>query len=262
MQLIKSIVGNIFRVFDMATMSGVYALPFLAAVAYLVLSKDNKELIKKVLVPCMVGAVLLLSPMIGYIAEKINSDTRVLRLYWTIPFDILVLYCAVELLFRIKNPIKKIAFLSIVFMGLVCFSRQQNLTYPKVEQKWPWVKAENLFKVPQPVYELCNIIQGEQQGEECRAAFPFELSMYVRQYDASIMLSYGEAWAATDNACFDAINASNIDLRQVESAAVEDDLDYIVLEQSKILSGAFSCYQEIGTVQDEEETYVLYKYMK
>lgn len=261
MQLIKSTLDNVSRLFDMATLSGVYALPFLAAVAYLLLAgnEKNKKAIKLLLVPCAVAIILLFSPLIGLAAGSVNNYTRMLRFYWTIPFDIVVLYAAVDILFKLKTPLKKGTFVAAVCLGLLCFSRQQNMTYPKVEQKWPWVKAENLYKVPQSVYELCNMIQAEQQGKECRAAFPFELAMCVRQYDASIYMAYGEAWPESDNACFDAINADAINLNDVEQAALDEDLDYIVLEQSKIDSGAMSAYTEIGEVSDEAETYVLYQ---
>jgi hypothetical protein len=262
MEKIKTYLDYSFRVFDIATMKGIYLLLFIGAGIYLMLTeKEHRDKnVQKLLLSGAIAIILLLSPLLGAFAGK-QVDTRVLRLYWAIPFEFVVLYCIVDILFRFKEPLKKGVFICAVLLGIMALSRQDNLTYPKVEQRWPWTKAENLYKIPQPVYELCNIIKSEQNGEACRAVFPFEYAYYVRQYDASIDLPYSFYWEPSDVPCFDAINADEIDLDEVGETTLDEDLDYIVVDKNKIARGSLEKYNyaELDEVQAEDTTYVIYQ---
>ena len=207
--------------------------------------------------------LLLLSPLLGAFAGN-QVDTRVLRLYWATPFEFVVLYCIIDVLYRFERPLKKVLFICVITFGLMALSRQDNLTYPKVEQKWPWVKAENLYKVPQSVYELCNRIEEEENWQGCKAAFPFELCYYVRQYDATIEMPYGYYWEVPEVPIFAAINADEINLNEVGQMASNIRLDYVVLDNSKIAEGTLQKYHyiEFDTVQGNGTTYVIYQYTK
>ena len=85
--------------------------------------------------------------------------------------------------------------------------------------------------------------------------------MYVRQYDATIMMPYGSysEWRNFQSPCFGPINGDQINLDEVEQVALEDGLDYFVLDQSKIVSGSLVNYAEIDSVQDGETYYGVYK---
>ena len=115
--------------------------------------------------------------------------------------------------------------------------------------------------MPASVEKTCDVILAQQSGKPCRAAFPHDLAMYVRQYDATIMMPYGSygEWANSQSPCFGPINADQINLDEVEQVALEDELDYFVLDQSKIVSGSLENYTEIDSVQDEETSYGVYK---
>ena len=76
--------------------------------------------------------------------------------------------------------------------------------------------------------------------------------MYKRQG------SYGE-WSNSQSSCFGPINTDQINLDEVEEVALEDGLDYFVLDQSKIVSGSLENYTEIDSVQDGETSYGVYK---
>lgn len=260
-ELIKSTWDGSTRAFDMATLKGIYILPFLAAVAYLILSpkKEDKDCVWKLAMPCIISLVLFLSPIIGILAQK-EETTRVVRLYWTMPFEIVSIYAVVSAIYSLKGKRKKIIFGTVLLLALFSCSRQDNHTYPKVEQKWPWTKADNLYKVPETVYELCNAIAAEQNGEPCRAVFPHELAQYVRQYDASVSMPYGFYWKEPGNPSYDVINAPQIDENEVGEVALSDAWDYIVLDESKIGTGTLQNYgyEVYATVHGEEATYILY----
>ena len=70
--------------------------------------------------------------------------------------------------------------------------------------------------------------------------------------------SYGE-WANSQSPCFGPINADQINLDEVEQVALEDGLDYFVLDQSKIVNGSLENYTEIESVPDGEISYAVYE---
>ena len=260
MDKIKSALNYSSQVFDMATMKGVYSLIFLGASIYILLNKrsEQNESVRKLLAWTTAAVIILCSPLFGLVTGN-RTPTRVLRFYWAMPFEYIVLYCVVDILYKIKKRREKCVFCCIVIAGLLSLGRQDNLTYPKIEQRWPWVKAENLYKIPQPVYELCNAIGREQQGQACYASFPSEMALFVRQYDASISLPYGTYLEAPWSESYLAINADKIDLNEVEQAAKIEELDYIVLNGDKVACGTLESYKEIFSVQSENQTYVLYQ---
>lgn len=260
MALIKELLDNSFRIFDAATLKGFYLLPFLAAAIYLLISEDeqHKKIVRRLLVPCAVGFLILLSPLYGRMCKGHPTD-QMTRFYWIIPFGVIVIYCFVEILYRIRRPLTKGIVLCVAVLGLMCCSRQDNLTAPKVGQGWPYVKAENLYKLPNEVYEVCNIIRAQQNGEECYAVLPHALAMNARQYDASILMPYG-SYRREKTEIFQTINADEINLNDVAQLAQTENWDYIVLEQEKITGGTLPDYTELATVPGDEVTYVIYQH--
>lgn len=173
----------------------------------------------------------------------------------------IVAHCIADSLWKAKRPAAKAALIAVLALGVMSSTRQYNTAYPKVDIGWPWEAAANLYKVPASVEKTCDIILAEQNGEACRAAFPHDLAMYVRQYDATIMMPYGSysEWRNSESPCFGPINTDQINLDEVEQVALEDGLDYFVLDQSKIVSGSLENYTEIDSVPDGEESYGVYK---
>ena len=261
MTLLKELLDNSFRIFDAATLKGFYFLPFVAAVLYLLCLEDDrhKRFIRRIPVPCILGFLFLLSPLFGRMCKGHGTD-QMTRFYWTLPFAVIVIYCLVEILYRLRRPLAKGVFLCVVAFGLMACSRQDNMTSPKDGQGWPYVKAENLYKLPNAVYETCNIIQQQQNGAECRAVFPHDLAMCVRQYDASIMMPYGSYRNEWWNDVFSLINGDTIDLDVVAAYAEDYNWDYIVLDQGKIAGGTLTDYGQLATVQDGDITYVIYQH--
>lgn len=257
---IKALFDISLQIFDMPTLQGIYFLPFLAAFGYLLLTKDSQheKVIKQLIFPCAIGLLILLSPLIGKYAEH-RDYAQAARFYWLLPFEFVVLYCIADSLKRISGKKFKLAFIGVLTVGLLVCTRPYNLYAPKVSFGWPWEKADNLYKIPAATYEICNTIQAEQNGAECRAAFPRAVAMYARQYDASIIMPYGSYGNSWQDTCFTVINADEINLDDVDQTAMDYDLDYFVLDQGKITSGTLTHYAELSTVQDGDILYGLYQ---
>lgn len=88
-------------VFNLATSRGFYFLPFLFAIAYLILSDDekHKRTITFLLAPTALGMLILLSPFVGSYAEG-RDYIQICRFYWTLPFDLIVAYCIADSLWK------------------------------------------------------------------------------------------------------------------------------------------------------------------
>ena len=75
------------------------------------------------------------------------------------------------------------------------------------------------------------------------------------------MMPYGSynEWRNSESPCFGPINADQINLDEVEQVALEDGLDYFVLDQSKIVKWFFESYTEIDSVPDGVVSYGVYE---
>ena len=250
-----------FQVFDSATLRGFYFLPFIAATAYLLLfhKEKHKKLLTWGFLPCVIGLLILLSPIAGKYAEG-RDLAQIVRFYWPLPFGFAIMYCIVDFLWHLKDSYKQVVFFSALALGMLTASFHLYYYTAKNTLIWSHEKAENPYKISVATYEVCNIISEQQNGKECRAAFPHDIAMQVRQYDANITMPYGFYfyWKSAGYPCFEAINAGEVNLDDVEQAALEDGLDYFVLNQDRIVTGFLHNYSLLGTVQDSETTYGIY----
>lgn len=261
MERLQELFDLSMQVFDLSTARGFYFLPFLAAAACLLLSENpqHKRLVKLLLIPTALGLLILLSPFAGSYAEG-RDQVQIARFYWTLPLDLVTAYCLADALFRSKRAVAKGAVLAVLAVGVLASTRQYNTHIPKTDVGWPWEKADNLYKVPAAVDDICNIIRTKQGDAECRAAFPHDLAMYVRQYDAGIDMPYGfyADWKSAEYPCYWSINADEIDLTAVEQDALGDGLDYFVIDDTHIVGGELQDYAEIATVADGESVFGVY----
>ena len=123
-------------VFDLATSKGFYFLPFLFAIAYLILSEDekHKRTITFLLAPTALGLLILLSPFVGSYAEG-RDYIQICRFYWILPFDLIVAYCIADSLWNAKRPAAKAALIAVLALGIMSSTRQYNTIYPRHRKK-------------------------------------------------------------------------------------------------------------------------------
>lgn len=119
-------------VFNLAASRGFYFLPFLFAIAYLILSDDekHKRTITFLLAPTALGLLILLSPFVDSYAEG-RDYIQICRFYWILPFDLIVTYCIADSLWKAKRPAAKAALIAVLALGVMSSTRQYNTIYPK-----------------------------------------------------------------------------------------------------------------------------------
>ncbi len=94
-------------------------------------------------------------------------------------------------------------------------------------------KAENTNKIPNAAIQICSIVHSEEK--DVKIAVPTDISSYIRQYDASILMPYGRVVKGWDDIlCSDTPNVEDI-LKRAKSEAC----DYVVVAYSAETYQAF-----------------------
>ena len=135
------------------------------------------------------GAFLLLivfNPLIWRVVDLLGLDDEYYRFLWLIPITPLVAYGFTTLIQKISGRAVKLVALAgavavIVVSGQSIFSRS-------------WEPIENIYKIPDEVVEICEIIRADCEKEEPVVASDFDLSVLINQYapEMDLILSYGE----------------------------------------------------------------------
>ena len=180
---------------------GVFFLFFLISLAVLLVS-GRKEAVKhswKKGALFFVAALaitiynpVLVTPLIG----RLGLEDEYYRLLWLLPFTVLMAWLAVTVVEKGKRWWQRGLLLAVTAVllaipGKSILARGLSL-------------AENLYKVPDELIEICEMIHADSAEQEPRAAMDFDLVVLMGQYDPSIRLtlsysdvSYMESQAGT-----------------------------------------------------------------
>ncbi len=156
------------------------------------------------------------------------------RILWLVPMTAVIAYAGVCLTERWTKKWKRgLAF--VAACGLIIGTGDYVYDNPY------FMPAENRFHVPQTVALVCDAIIVE--GREVKAVFPSEMLSYVRQYTANVCMPYGremvvERWGH-ENPLYDAMEAEEIDCKEVAVLALEQGCHYIIVHETKPLRGDF-----------------------
>lgn len=118
--------------------------------------------------------------------------------------------------------------------------------------------AENAYHIPQEVINVCDIMEPEEG--KVKAAVPWEMFQYVRQYSAKIEMPYGREYILFDWAdrseLFHALTEDIINPEKAAELARQDGCLYIVLAETKPIDGTL---EEYGYEKyAETDGYVIY----
>ena len=221
----KTIIENI----DSFAGTGGYVVLFCACILFLFVTE--KDRVKRALFVYLPLAVLLIffCPL-WVLYFKFSQDAEILyRLLWLIPFGMVIAYALVKLTFMIPGKFK---YLSAV-AGMVIVALFGSYIY-----KSPYFsKAENEYHVPDTVVKICKEI--EVPGREIRACFPEEFTSYVRQYSATVFLTYGrESYMFGDvdtlgSEAMALLRAPRVDMEALANILREKDTPYLVIRNDR-----------------------------
>ena len=142
---------------------GVFFLGFACALIWLIITRGKNEWKRPVLgyFACLVFTVfnpLLVTPIIG----ALGLDDEYYRLIWLLPFTILIAWMAVDLIGRCKQWWSR-SILTIFFVVALALPGKSILAKGLS-------MAENIYKVPNELIEICEIIHEDSEKEEPKVA--------------------------------------------------------------------------------------------
>lgn len=171
--------------------TGVHMVLFLAAVLLLGgLCKSNKEKSHAFLLSGYTVCFFLIffCPLTAKVIMDYCIGTEVYwRMFWILPLPIVIAYAFSLRLRTAENRWRRC--LCAAGMLLVIAVTGTAVYQPEV-----FVEAENPYKLPQEVIDVCDMINEdarENSIEEKKAVVVNELLPYIRQYDGSIKMPYG-----------------------------------------------------------------------
>lgn len=160
-----------------------YILLFIIGVIY-VLFKGTKEE-KDIFIPCTVAMLLTVyNPLTPVVIDKFfDISSEYYRLFWITPVIVLVPFVVSKLMGDIKSTNEKDGtpvFLLLMVIAVLAgnFVYSQGITF-----------AENVYKIPDELIEVADIIHDDYKGEYPKAFFEYEYNMQIRQYDPKMLLT-------------------------------------------------------------------------
>lgn len=163
-----------------------YAL-FLAALFYLLFCSEDKKTKKLFAGYTMAFLVVFFCPVTAkIIMEFCVGELVYWRMLWLLPIPLVIAFAGTKFVMCFSRWWKRLVAGILV---AVCLVFSGSCVY--APGSTPYVKAQNLNKLPQEVISVCDQIRSfAGDGEVCVTA-PYEFNVYIRQYDASFGQTFG-----------------------------------------------------------------------
>lgn len=222
---------NFFHKFvDVYWGTSVYQGIFYMAVIYILIhEKDRKKNLMYGLYP-MVLLIAIFNPVtlkaVTIFFREDNSVFYYFRLFSFMPMMCIMAYGLV-LLLKDLNGVKKLCVVILIF-GIIMVGG--NNVYSS-----DWMcKAENINKIPEAAKQICWLVHSDEK--KVKIAVPSDVSSYIRQYDATILMPYGR----TDSGWDDILLGSEPNVEMILTRAKSNACDFVVVEYNDFMLQAFS----------------------
>ena len=113
---------------------------------------------------------------------KLDFENEYYRFIWILPVIPGVAYFAARLVFAVKNRIAKAGMIIVLAVVIVVTGT------PVQGVVKDFALAENLYKVPDDLRAVCDVIHSDSEKENPRVVFDNALNPLARQYDPSLQL--------------------------------------------------------------------------
>lgn len=253
-----SSIDFIYYIYNLFSQNSIM-VPFgiMCIIILMVLSRDM--MIKKYIVfPSIVILIFINNSFVlEYIVNKgLMSGPRFVRIYWLIPFSLIIVCTFTKLLTKWKMKFIKIimpffALLLIVFMGDYMFSK---INYSAMT---------NLHKLPDDAIEICDTIEEDVEAEgddinQIRVVVSVPMECYIRQYDGNIKILYGRNECSEEGEYIrNLLGEEKLRARKISKACLEQNCNYIVVDKLKPVKGDFE--SEGYELLAETDNYSIYK---
>lgn len=231
---------------------GILQVIIIASVVILLIN-EKKEYVKHIAYYTIALVILICMPPISYILNKYFIQDVYFRTFWLVPGALLTAYViikAYEKAGRRRGNAIVVTFIVVLMLGGKFVYTNEN-----------FVKAENMYKIPDEAIEICEIVTAE--GDDVKIVVPEDIVSYIRQYDAGIELMYGRNLGkdVQRGGKFKFLNQLNYEINNIKwmaKYAKRYEVDYLVFP--KRVNGSEEIENYSYKLIDETETYCIYKY--
>lgn len=223
-----------------ATFEGAWIFPMLLLAVLWILwqEKDRGKKIFFGILP-LVFLFIYWCPVTGTLFMKVLGENVYWRILWLLLVAVIIPYAGCLLLKQLKGIGRQAAFLLILF-GLVFGGK-------KVLSEECFELSTNVYKVPQNVIEVCDLLPGNIHAMVSNRLMP-----YIRMYDPTITLEYGrnalnynaitEETEDENQLLYLEAQKSEIDLSVLAKLAKEREITFLVFSDNRTFIGEWEDY--------------------
>lgn len=235
--------------------TGMIMIWYLIALIYLWISEKRKPV--RILFLYVPIALLLVyfNPLAVRLVHGVVGSDIYWRILWLLPVTATIAYSCVCIYGQIAREGKGVRanLFALCMAGALAASGSFMYSSPRFS------RAENLYHMPEAVVHICDAIQ--VPGREVMAAFPLELTPYVRQYSPTVCMPYGremvmKSWNH-DNPLCDVMEQEVIQMEQLVPLAREAACHYVIFRAGQKFSARPESYG--WTLFRETDGYVIYR---
>ena len=118
--------------------------------------------------------------VVKYLIAKVKFENEYYRFIWILPVIPAVAYYGVRLVTAFRKTWIKVLMAAAVLTGFVILGNPLDGVVTN------FAMAENIYKVPNDLRAVCDVIHQNQENDFPRVVFDGNLNSIVRQYDAGI----------------------------------------------------------------------------
>lgn len=210
---------------------GGYLGMYFMGILYLLVSKKKTENKRMFCGYTVFFAFLYLFPVTAYIIMNYCIGELVYwRMMWLLPVWTVIAYVLTEWQGKIESTVSRRIFAGAAMLILICGGSA-------VYNRQNFQKAENAYKIPDEVIEVCDTITADAQKEEedhIKAAVSNELNIFIRQYSGEIAMPYGrnamkgQKLGKRDAYIYQSITTSVYDWKKFASVLKKEKCNYFV----------------------------------
>lgn len=173
-------IGYLMKCLNLYTSGTGYFVMYITCLMLILAIGSKRD--RQLFLPQAVSLVVTVyNPLFPILIDKVfDVSSEYYRLFWIAPVIILVPYVATKLIFDISPKRIKGAVAALI---AIMFVAGGNFVYGKGIDI-----AENIYKIPDELITISQMIHEDADTEYVRAFFEYEYNMEIRQYDPKMLL--------------------------------------------------------------------------
>lgn len=231
---------------------------FLILLVLLLIFSEKNSFERRIAGYTILSIVILCNPFVAVILKKIALETVYWRTLWILPIGSVSALGMVSVIKKIKKNWMKIL-LAFGFLMIILKCGSSLFTQDNFEKK------ENWYKIPNEVIKTADVILKDSKGT-AKVLAPEEISTWIREYSADIIVPYGrgyiygyDGWSGAIEYLREAWNGEYVDLGRIAEIEQAWNYEYLVMAKDKAEVGNVEAlsYRLIGST----EKYNVFKYI-